>query len=91
MEASQKISVAQCCSYYHIETSFVQLLQEHDLIELSGSVENSFIGFEQLADLEKYIRLYYELEINMEGIAAIAHLLDRVQELQQQLKRLQGS
>ena len=32
------------------------------------------IDFEQLADIEKYIHLYYDLDINMEGLEAIMHL-----------------
>lgn len=48
------------------------------------------IDFEQLADIEKYIHLYYDLDINMEGLEAIMHLLNRVQHLQHQIKRLKN-
>ncbi|HWK59469.1 MAG TPA: chaperone modulator CbpM [Parapedobacter sp.] len=90
MEKEKRIAVEQCCSYYSIELSFVQQLDEHGLIELNRSGKETFIAFEQLPDLEKYIRLYYELEINMAGIEAVTHLLNRVQGLQQEVKRLQG-
>lgn len=90
MEKENRIAVEQCCSYYSIELSFVQQLDEHGLIELSRSGKETFIAFEQLPNLEKYIRLHYELEINMAGIEAVTHLLSRVQDLQQELKRLQG-
>ena len=36
------------------------------------------------------MRLYYDLEINMAGIDTIRHLLNRMQSLQQEMKRLQG-
>ncbi len=90
MEKIKKISVEQCCVYYSIETSFVQQLDEHGLIELNRSGKNTFIAYEQLADLEKYTHLHYDLDINMAGIEAIKHLLDRMQNLQQEIKRLQG-
>ena len=89
MEKEKRIAVEQCCSYYRIEQSFVQQLDERGLIELNRFGKETFIGFEQLPHLEKYIRLYYELEINMAGIEAVTHLLHRVQDLQQELKRLQ--
>lgn len=89
MEKETRISVKQCCSYYSIEIAFVQQLDEHGLIELDRSGEETFIAFEQLPDLERYMRLHYELEINMAGIEAITHLLNRVEGLQQELKRLQ--
>ncbi|WP_413670180.1 chaperone modulator CbpM [Mucilaginibacter sp. Mucisp86] len=89
MATHKKISVDQFCVYYQVETTFVYSLREHGLIELMRSDQGDMIGFEQLADLEKYIRLHYELEINMEGLEAITHLLKRVQQLQYELRRLQ--
>lgn len=90
MEKTKKISVEQCSIYYQIETTFVQQLDEYGLIELNRSGKKQFINYEQLPDLEKFIRLYYELEINMEGIEAITHLLNRMQHLQQEIKRLEN-
>lgn len=90
MEKAPKISVEQCCIYYQIETTFVQQLDEYGLIELNRSGKKQFINYEQLPDLEKFIRLYYELEINMEGLEAITHLLNRMQHLQQEIRRLEN-
>lgn len=90
MEKANWISIEQCCVYYNIEVSFVQKLNEHGLIELSRTDEMLFISFEQLSDLEKYTHLHYELEINLEGLETIKHLLDRVHELQQEVHRLKG-
>ena len=88
MEKSNHISIEECCVYYSIEISFVQQLNEHGLIELVRSGETVFIAFEQLTDLEKYMHLHYELEINMEGLETIKHLLNRVQDLQNEVNRL---
>jgi len=90
METINKISVEQCCIHYSIETSFVQQLDDYGLIKISRSGKKSFIAFEQLANLEKYIRLHYDLEINMQGMEAIEHLLQRMQYLQDELRRLQN-
>jgi len=88
MERTKKISVEQCCTYYNIEVSFVQELDEHGLIELNRSGKAKFITYDQLPELEKYMRLHYDMEINMEGMEAIKHLLDRMKDLQQELRRL---
>ncbi len=90
MEQVNRISVEQCCMYYNIEVSFVQKLSEHGLIELNRSDETLFIAFEQLSDLEKYVHMYYELEINMEGLETIKHLLDKVRDLQHEVNRLKN-
>ncbi|MBS1574821.1 MAG: chaperone modulator CbpM [Bacteroidetes bacterium] len=91
MEKAKKISVEQCCVYYSIETSFVQQLDERGLIKLNRIGKKTFIAYEQLGDLEKYIRLHYDLEINMAGLETIRHLLHRVQLLQDEVRRLQTS
>lgn len=91
MEEKKGISVTQCCTYYNIEISFVQQLDEYGLIRLRHSDNDAFVAYEQLADLERYMRLHYELEINMAGIEAITHLLSRVQDLQSELNRLKGA
>ncbi|MFT3750657.1 MAG: chaperone modulator CbpM [Agriterribacter sp.] len=90
MKNEEKISVAQYCTYYSIEASFVDGLNKHSLIELSYSGNETFIAYDQIADLEKYIRLHYDMGINLEGIEAIKHLLDRTILLQKEIKRLRG-
>lgn len=89
MKKADKISIEQCCIYYEIETSFVQQLDDFGLIELSRSGKKTFIDFGQLSDLEKYMHLHYDLNINMEGMEAIKHLLTRVQGLQKEIVKLQ--
>ena len=90
MEKVTSISIEQCCVYYNIEVSFLHKLDEHGLIELSRSDEMIYIDFEQLSDLEKYMHLHYELEINLEGLETIKHLLNQVDQLQKEVNRLKG-
>lgn len=90
MEPVNQITVEQCCSYYSIETSFVESLNERGLIELRQEESVVFIGFEELGNLERYVHMHYDLDINMEGLEAIAHLLDRVHVLQHEIKGLRN-
>ncbi len=90
MEKQNRISAEQCCHYYSIEVSFLQQLYEHGLIELTRYESNFFIHYEQLPHLEKYIRMHYDLDINLQGLEAIKHLLTRIQHLQQEVNRLQN-
>lgn len=88
MATSKKISIAQLCTHYKVETDFVYALKDHGLLNLVKSTGGYEIYFEQLGDFERYIHLHYELEINMEGLEAITHLVDRVKLLQQEIKQL---
>lgn len=88
MDTSKNISVQQCCVYYEIETSFVHSLNDYGLITLTQTETEYFIDYDQLASLEKYMHLHYDMDINMEGLEAITHLLDRVHDLQHEVKKL---
>jgi hypothetical protein len=42
----------------------------------------------ELPNVERYSRMYYDLSINMEGIDAIRHLLERMEEMKQEMDSL---
>lgn len=90
MSTSNIISVEQCCIHYKIETTFLYTLNERGLIELTKVEKEYFISYDQLTDLQKFINLHYDLEINMEGLEAISHLLNRVTHLQNEVRKLQN-
>ncbi|HRN48223.1 MAG: chaperone modulator CbpM [Chitinophagaceae bacterium] len=90
MSNEKNISVEEYCTHYSIEASFVRSLSENGLIELSNVNESICIDFDQLQALEKYIHLHYDLDINIEGIEAISHLLQKIDSLQTELRILRN-
>src|ERR1035437_7632216 len=84
------IAVDEFCFNNNVETSFITLLQENGLIEISIIQETKFIEIDQLVQLEKMIRFYYELNINLEGIETINHLLDRINAMQDEITTLKN-
>ena len=82
------IPASTCCTHYNIEYTFIESLQEAGLIEVHTVEAQSFVPESQLSDLEQYTRLYNDLGINTAGIEAIAHLLRRMQSLQEELTGL---
>jgi hypothetical protein len=90
MERDDLIPAIQCCTTYNLEYSFITWLNEHELLQLERVDEQPFIPHSQLKNLEQYIMLYNELEINLEGIEAISHLLHRVHQMQAEINRLKN-
>jgi len=84
------IAVDEFCFNNNVETSFITLLQENGLIEISIIQETKFIEIDQLVQLEKMVRFYYELNINLEGIETINHLLDRINVMQDEITTLKN-
>ena len=85
METENLILIEQICKHHNVEISFVDSLHEFGLIEVLVIENNQYLHNEQLKDLEKMMRFHYELNINLEGIDAIAHLLQQIEALQQEL------
>jgi len=85
MQTGYLIAVDEFCANHNIEISFISSLQQTGLIEITTIKETGFIDASQLQQLEKFIRLYYELDINLEGIETIIHLLKRITSLQNEI------
>jgi hypothetical protein len=84
------IPVEEFCTIHKIEFSFIHSLNEFGLIEIITVEETSYIQQEQISSLEKLMRLHYDLEINLEGIDAIAHLLKRVENMNEEMIALKN-
>ena len=89
MEADQ-IEVVEFCLYHNAEESFVASLCDSGLIQLKVVEGKSYIPSTQIGNLEKYFRLYYDLNINIEGIETISYLQNRIEELNEELLRVKN-
>lgn len=85
MELTNLISVQQFCSHYEVPVSFINALHELELIEVITIEETVFFSKSRIKEVEKIMRLHYDLEINLEGVDAIYNLLKKVKNLQEQI------
>ncbi|MEL1254804.1 chaperone modulator CbpM [Flavobacterium sp. DGU38] len=85
MNSKNLIQIKQFCLYHEIENTFITELNNYGLVEIIIQDEDEYLEPEQLPVIEKMIRLHYDLKINLEGIDAIAHLLNKIEVLQQNL------
>ncbi len=90
MQTEYLIDVDEFCACHKIEVSFIRSLQQNGLIEITAIEESNFINAEQLRQLEKILRFYFELDINLEGIETINHLLQRINTMQNEINSLRN-
>ena len=90
MQTKNYIAVNEFCINHNIEVSFISSLQETGLIEIAFVEETAFIDADQLQQVEKFIRFYYDLDINLEGIETITHLLRRMNAMQDEITLLRN-
>ena len=90
MKNDNKISLKTVCTYYKVQPDFIYSLSDFGLIEIIKNEEDECIDEECLPEIETMMHLHYDLEINLEGIDAIHHLLNRLRETQKELNRLRN-
>ena len=90
MQDEHSISMEDFCTHLNIEIAFIRSLHDHGLIELTTVEEHISIPFSQLAELEKMVHLHYDLDVNIEGIDVIRHLLIRLEEAQDRISKLKN-
>ena len=90
MQTDNLIAVNQFCINHNIDTSFINSLKETGLIEITTINESGFVDEDQLHQLEKIAHFFFELDINLEGIETVTHLLQRVQLLQVEISTLKN-
>ncbi len=88
MQTDEMILVNEFCTHHQIDISFVRSLQQSGLIEIIQTKEAICVHRDQLPELEKMARLYYDMDINMEGIETITYLLNRMNAMQQEIIKL---
>lgn len=88
MDTQALVPIAIFCQHEEVEITFVRSLEERGLIQVIIQEEERYIAPEHLPRLEQLARMHYQLDINLEGIEALSHLLERVERMQEDLRTL---
>lgn len=90
MTDEELISLEEFCASHNIEISFIISLQQYGLVRTTVKENSAFVPLSELPILEKIIRMHYDLDINLEGIETITHLLQRMDGMRSKIMDLQN-
>jgi chaperone modulatory protein CbpM len=90
MSEEEIIPIEIYCSYYQVEQTFLDSLESHGLITISFRENRRYIPMNEIVELEKYTRMYYDLNINVPGIDALKNMLEKIKELQHEAEALRA-
>lgn len=85
---TELIVITEYCIQNQVEPDFIVQLENEGLIQIREVDSERYIHISQLRHLDQYVRWYYDLSINIEGIDVIQNLLDRMDEMQEEILRL---
>lgn len=90
MYSAEFIAAGEFCAFHQVDISFIKGLHESGLIAMTIRDGAMFLPADELPAVEKFMRWHYELAINFEGIEALAHLLQRLDGLQEENRILRN-
>jgi hypothetical protein len=90
MNRLNMIPALEFCTCHNIEIEFLNSLTKAGLIEIVKVEDAEYIYEDQLNDLEKIVRMHYDLDINLEGIETVIHLLERINEMEDEITHLKN-
>ena len=90
MPTEKLMPVSEFCINHNIEISFIRTLQASGLIKIFSIKGTGFIGISEFKQLEKMVYLYYDLDINIEGLETITHLLNKNNMVQKEMTVLKN-
>ncbi|MFN3875193.1 MAG: chaperone modulator CbpM [Flavobacteriales bacterium] len=90
MSTDQHIPLELFCRHEEVDIAVVRAFHQRGLIHLCPGEQDYGIPAEELPHLERLLRLHRELEINLEGVEAISHLLERMERLQEEVRGLRA-
>ncbi|CAM1340846.1 chaperone modulator CbpM [Tenacibaculum aestuarii] len=90
MSNKELISIQKVIVHHNLDEQFIESIESFQLIEIVVKDTDKYVYVEQLPTLEKIIRLYYDLEVNMQGIDVINNMLDRMDMMRKTIQQLEN-
>lgn len=90
MESNEYIPVKVFCQHHSIEIAFIDTLQEYNLVKVITIEQEECLPVSEVSEAERMIRLHNELNINMEGLDAVFHLLQKMKNMQTEIEDLKN-
>ena len=87
---NNKLLYSECVRIYNVNESFIESLCESGLVHVYCDKNERFVIYDDLADLEQFVRWHSDMDINVPGIEALHHLLKRMHALQAEMEELRN-
>ncbi len=85
---SERISIEKIIQIYKIDNHFLNELISSELLHPETENSIQYIIYEELPHLERFTNWHYDLEINLPGIEIIHKLLNQMEDLRTENRRL---
>ncbi|WP_027377142.1 chaperone modulator CbpM [Kaistella palustris] len=84
----ERISREELVRIYNIEIAFFDSLEESGLLHTENENDIKYLRYEELPAFERFANWHYDLEVNLPGLEVLHHLLEKMEELRAENRRL---
>jgi len=88
MKPEEMIDVEEFCIHHHIESTFIQYMDESGLIHIETIEHKQYIPTEDLPRAEMLAKFHTDLGLNPEALETVTHLIERMNEMKAEILRL---
>ena len=85
---TDRISREELVKIYNIEITFFDSLEESGLLKTQTENEVKYLLYDELEVFERFANWHYDLEVNLPGVEIIHHLLQKMEKLKEENRRL---
>ena len=85
---SDRISREELVKIYNIEINFFDSLEESGLLKTETENEVKYLVYDELPAFERFANWHYDLDVNLPGLEIIHHLLQKIEKLKADNRRL---
>lgn len=89
MKKISYILIQHFCETTKVEPEFIEQLFEYGLIQHLEHGDAPAVHQEEIPKIERMARLHYDLDINLEGLQVIAHMREKMIQMQKEMLELQ--
>lgn len=90
MNDENLVTATDFCSCHKIEINFIRSLAQFGLIETTEIQQQVYLSRDELEKLESIVQLHFQMDINLEGVEVIGHLLSQIRTLQEEVTNLKN-
>jgi len=87
MRTENLITVKDFCVYHNVAHTFVEYLADAGLVKVT---KTNCIPLDEIQKVERLVRLHNQLEINEPGVATINNLLQKLDDMEQEMSVLRS-
>lgn len=87
---SDRISREELVKIYNIEITFFDSLDESGLVKTETENNVKYLLYDELPTFERLTNWHYDLEVNLPGLEIIHNLLQKMEELREDNRRLRS-